>query len=182
MTRYTLLIILGICSVAQAADRPVVIVVTGAEGAPEYAAEFAKWADRWIAAAKTGGADVKVIGREGQSSDEHPNSPGPDRRSRRATGDAACDLADDIASNPPDHTTHLDRPALARLHRPRHVRRPRGQVQPARAGRLRSGTGRMASPLPPAGRTDRYDIRERAIPQPPLRAEPRRDRSHPHGQ
>ena len=83
MTRYTLLFILGICSVAQAADRPVVIVVTGAEGAPEYAAEFAKWADRWIAAAKAGGADVNVIGREGQSSDEHPNSPDTDRHRLR---------------------------------------------------------------------------------------------------
>jgi hypothetical protein len=49
---------------APAADRPTVIAVIGAEGAPEYGAEFAKQADLWAAAARRGGAQLVMIGRD----------------------------------------------------------------------------------------------------------------------
>ncbi|QOV88289.1 hypothetical protein [Humisphaera borealis] len=62
-----------------AADRPTVIVVVGAEGAPEYGSEFAKWADRWIAAANTGGANVIVIGRDGTKADRDSKTEIEDR-------------------------------------------------------------------------------------------------------
>ncbi len=54
-------------SVAQ--DRQSVIVVVGAEGAPEYGVQFSEWADRWQSAANAGGADLKVIGRDDVSND-----------------------------------------------------------------------------------------------------------------
>lgn len=47
-----------------AVPRPVVVVVIGAPGTPEYGAEFGRWADRWQAAAAKGGADFTLIGRE----------------------------------------------------------------------------------------------------------------------
>jgi hypothetical protein len=48
-----------------AADaHPTVIVVVGAEGSPEYAAEFARSADRWATAAKQASAHLISIGRD----------------------------------------------------------------------------------------------------------------------
>jgi hypothetical protein len=49
---------------AAGADRPTVIVVMGAEGAPEYAQEFGKSADGWADAAKRGSARFVQIGRD----------------------------------------------------------------------------------------------------------------------
>jgi hypothetical protein len=48
---------------ADAADRPTVIVVVGAEGEPEFGREFAKWADRWAEAAGRASAELIVVGR-----------------------------------------------------------------------------------------------------------------------
>src|SRR5438552_997806 len=47
-----------------AADRPTVVVVVGAEGEPEYGREFAKWADRWGAAAASASAELVIVGRD----------------------------------------------------------------------------------------------------------------------
>jgi hypothetical protein len=52
---------------SQAADRPTVILVVGAEGAPEYAPDFAKAADQWADAARRGGARVVEVGRAPES-------------------------------------------------------------------------------------------------------------------
>lgn len=43
-------------------DRPTVLVVVGAEGTPEYGAEFRRWADLWVAAASKGQAEMIRIG------------------------------------------------------------------------------------------------------------------------
>ncbi|MEX1097356.1 MAG: hypothetical protein WED34_15025 [Planctomycetales bacterium] len=57
-----------VSAIAQADDaapvaRADVLLVVGAEGAPEYGAPFAAWADRWEAAAAGGNARVTTIGR-----------------------------------------------------------------------------------------------------------------------
>jgi len=49
---------------ARADDKPTVIVVVGVDGTPEYGATFAKSADAWADAAKRGGANLVVIGRD----------------------------------------------------------------------------------------------------------------------
>ena len=43
-------------------DRPCVVIVVGAPGTPEYAAEFRRWADQWTAAAGKAGAESIRIG------------------------------------------------------------------------------------------------------------------------
>lgn len=43
--------------------QPTVIVIVGADGAEQYGAMFAEWADRWIAAATNAGHQIVVIGR-----------------------------------------------------------------------------------------------------------------------
>jgi hypothetical protein len=50
------------CQVCSAADRPRLIVVVGAEGTPEFGAQFRTWAERWQAAAEKGQAEAVVIG------------------------------------------------------------------------------------------------------------------------
>ncbi len=45
-------------------DRPTVIVVIGAEGAPEYGPQFAREADLWAQAARRGKAEFVLIGRD----------------------------------------------------------------------------------------------------------------------
>ena len=53
------LLALSLClAAAGAEDRPCVVIVVGASGAPEYAAQFRQSADRWQAAAKKAGAEV----------------------------------------------------------------------------------------------------------------------------
>jgi hypothetical protein len=56
---------------APAGDRPCVVIVEGAPGAPEYAGAFRSWADRWQAAAEKAGAEAVQIGRgqEGGTTD-----------------------------------------------------------------------------------------------------------------
>ena len=46
-------------------DRPLVVLVVGAEGTPEYGGEFAKWADRWKDAAARGSAQFVLLGKDG---------------------------------------------------------------------------------------------------------------------
>jgi len=46
----------------QSTDRPTVIVVVGAAGTPEYAAQFAQWAGLWEKAAAKGGTNFASIG------------------------------------------------------------------------------------------------------------------------
>jgi hypothetical protein len=54
---------LSLClAVAGALDRPSVVIVVGASGAPEYAAQFRQSADRWQAVAKKAGAESIRIG------------------------------------------------------------------------------------------------------------------------
>lgn len=43
-------------------DRPLVAIVVGAPGTPEYASEFRTWADQWRTAASKGGAEAITIG------------------------------------------------------------------------------------------------------------------------
>ena len=48
-------------------DRATVVVIVGAEGEPEYGREFARWADRWGAAAASASAEFASVGREAAS-------------------------------------------------------------------------------------------------------------------
>jgi len=45
-----------------AVDRPAVVVAVGASGAPEYGAEFRRWAGLWKAAAAKAGAEFLAVG------------------------------------------------------------------------------------------------------------------------
>lgn len=89
---------------ALAADPPTVIVVVGAEGASEYAADFNQWADRWVAAAGRGRAKVKLIGREGTSPEVAPatslttDTPNTDRARLRAA--IVAEVGDPPATQP----------------------------------------------------------------------------------
>jgi hypothetical protein len=57
------LLALSLClAAADAEDRPCVVIVVGASGAPEYAAQFRQSADRWQAAAKQAGAESIRLG------------------------------------------------------------------------------------------------------------------------
>ena len=49
---------------APAAPRPVVIVVAGAAGSPEYGKQFQDWSSRWQTAAQRGGAEFVAVGLE----------------------------------------------------------------------------------------------------------------------
>lgn len=43
-------------------SKPVVIVVVGAPGTPEYAAQFREWSERWRAAAEKASAEFQLVG------------------------------------------------------------------------------------------------------------------------
>jgi hypothetical protein len=61
----TLLAALSLClspAADGAEDRPCVLIVVGAPGAPEYGSQFRRWADHWEAAARKGSAEVIRIG------------------------------------------------------------------------------------------------------------------------
>lgn len=62
----SVLLALLVTSAVLGAERPQVLVVIGAEGTPEYGAEFRKWADLWQAAAKKGNAEFTCIGRDSE--------------------------------------------------------------------------------------------------------------------
>jgi hypothetical protein len=49
---------------------PTVLVVVGAEGTPEYGREFAKWADRWAAAAQKRSATFIRIGSDAENPED----------------------------------------------------------------------------------------------------------------
>ena len=65
----TTLLALCLClaSPGAADDRPCVLIVVGAPGTPEYAAQFRNWADQWQAAAKKGSAESVRIGLDEQT-------------------------------------------------------------------------------------------------------------------
>ena len=50
-------------------EQATIVIVMGAEGAPEYGSEFNKAADRWLDAAKRAAAQVIQIGRDGPASE-----------------------------------------------------------------------------------------------------------------
>ncbi len=56
------LLVLCTALAGNAEPRPAVIVVVGAEGAPEFGRQFRQWAARWQEAAARGNADVTAIG------------------------------------------------------------------------------------------------------------------------
>jgi hypothetical protein len=54
---------IALCMVTAAADnRPSLLIVVGAAGSPEYAAQFHQWAEQWKQTAKKGDAEVTMIG------------------------------------------------------------------------------------------------------------------------
>lgn len=55
-------LLLTLLLAAEPAERPVVIVVVGAAGAPEYAGPFGQWTDQWREAAEKGGATFHQLG------------------------------------------------------------------------------------------------------------------------
>ena len=76
-------------------DRATVVLVVGAEGEPEYGRDFAKWADRWSAAAATPSAELLVVGRDEAS------AAATDKDRLRSVLDAQCAAADAVASARP---------------------------------------------------------------------------------
>jgi len=56
------LLAISLClAVAETEDRPCLLIVVGASGAPEYKAEFARWADLWQAAGhKAGAVSIRI--------------------------------------------------------------------------------------------------------------------------
>jgi hypothetical protein len=57
------LLAIALCLAAdETEDRPCVLVVVGAPGAPEYEGQFRRWADQWQAAADKAGAETIRIG------------------------------------------------------------------------------------------------------------------------
>jgi hypothetical protein len=63
MQRLVTTALLFITGILFAADRPTVIVLTGAPGKEEYGRLFAKWAGKWKQAAAQGGAEFHHIGK-----------------------------------------------------------------------------------------------------------------------
>lgn len=57
-----LIAVLALSQAASGSERPCVVVVVGAPGAPEYASVFREWAGKWRAAAEKGAAQVVLIG------------------------------------------------------------------------------------------------------------------------
>jgi hypothetical protein len=64
---YTLLVMSLCLATAGAEDRSSVIVVVGASGAPDYEAQFQRWADRWQTAAEKASAECIRLGRPDSS-------------------------------------------------------------------------------------------------------------------
>src|SRR3954471_22550425 len=61
------LLAMGLCvAAAGAEDRPCVLIVVGAPGTPEYAAQFRRWADQWQAAAEKAQAGSSGVGQAGR--------------------------------------------------------------------------------------------------------------------
>src|SRR5215204_3338130 len=62
LARGVLLITLIFFTLPSFADQPTVVVVLGAEGAPEFAPQFTTWADRWKSAATQAKANFILLG------------------------------------------------------------------------------------------------------------------------
>jgi hypothetical protein len=60
--RWLIAALLLLPSLALADDHPLVVIVVGAEGTPEFGQQFRQWAERWEAAAKQGQAESITIG------------------------------------------------------------------------------------------------------------------------
>ena len=58
----TLVLLAGIVLASSPEPRATVIVVVGAEGAPEFGRQFKTWAERWQEAARRGAADIAILG------------------------------------------------------------------------------------------------------------------------
>jgi hypothetical protein len=57
------LLAITLCMLTSTADdRPAVLIVVGAAGSPEYAAQFCKWSEQWKQTAKKAGAEFTTIG------------------------------------------------------------------------------------------------------------------------
>src|SRR5690349_16867637 len=69
-TMTTLFAICLCAATAGAVDRARVIVVIGAPGSPEYAAQFRDWSGQWRAAAEKAGAGWTLIGQAGAGGDD----------------------------------------------------------------------------------------------------------------
>jgi len=69
--RWLVAALLVMPTLALADDHPLVVIVVGAEGTPEYGQQFRQWAERWQAAAKQGQAESVTVGmaESGQTSD-----------------------------------------------------------------------------------------------------------------
>src|SRR3954469_5345629 len=53
----------SLCTLTAAADdRPALLVVVGAAGSPEYAAQFRQWAEQWKQTARKADAELTTIG------------------------------------------------------------------------------------------------------------------------
>ena len=61
--RVSLILLSFIVGFLGAAEKPSVIVVTGAPGTEEYGQDFAKWADQWKAASKKAKATFRQVGK-----------------------------------------------------------------------------------------------------------------------
>ncbi len=123
---WIMIALLAICfhlAAVERADQPCVVIVVGAPGAGEYKGQFERWAGSWKAAA--GKASAELIG------DRHNGATG-----RYRSRPAAPWSGREVESEP--------RATLDRLDRARNLRRPRGQVQPARTGSDGRGAGGLA--------------------------------------
>ncbi len=83
-------LLVSLCTIAAAPeDRPCVLIVVGASGTPEYAAEFRQWADQWQAAAAKAGAESIAIGLSDEAGHDRSRPAAvrswPNSRSRRAS-------------------------------------------------------------------------------------------------
>jgi hypothetical protein len=81
-------------------DRPTVVVVVGAPGAPEYGREFKTWADRWNEAAGRTGAGLLRIGLGAENAERKADAADGESRSDRDALRAAIAGADRPSQQP----------------------------------------------------------------------------------
>ncbi|MEI8384176.1 MAG: hypothetical protein WCJ09_28970 [Planctomycetota bacterium] len=69
---FALMFMIGSAQAQDAAKttKPTLILVVGANGAPQYEPMFAEWADRWLAAANQAGFHCVVVGRDKEVPDQ----------------------------------------------------------------------------------------------------------------
>jgi hypothetical protein len=59
---HTIAVVLLLSARIEASAKTMVVVIVGAPGAPEYAAQFHEWGERWRAAADTASANFQLLG------------------------------------------------------------------------------------------------------------------------